>query len=108
MSGPLLVGLTASGASVAAMLLLSRRLALGPADFEIRLGPGDRVRVTGKVPLSKVPGIRAFFRELPGGFPRGRVRGHFEAGGTPRLRLIGKFRPEAAQRTRNYLIEHLR
>ena len=107
MSGSLLIGLTASVAAVAAMLLLSRRSAFVAADFEIRLGPGNRVRVSGRVPKSKIPGIRAFFRELPGGVPRGRVRGRFEAG-VPRLQLIGNFRPEAAQRTRNFLIEHLR
>ncbi|WP_169974244.1 hypothetical protein [Tautonia rosea] len=93
---------------VAAIAWLVRSGRLGGGDFVIRLGPGDRVEVTGKVPRSKVPGIAGFFRDQAGGVPRGRIVGTFGPGGTPRLWFSPTIGPALRQRARNFLIEHLR
>jgi hypothetical protein len=92
----------------AAVVLVGQRGAIGRGDFEIRLGPGDRVEVRGRVPRSKVPGIRGFFRDQPGGVPRGRIVGRFGPGGTPTLQFSGPIDAALRQRSRNFLLEHLR
>ncbi|RUL84329.1 hypothetical protein [Tautonia sociabilis] len=102
------LGIVAVLLALGAALWLVGRAGLGRGDFEIRLGPGDRVEVRGRVPRSKVPGIRGFFREQPGGVPRGRIVGRFGPGGTPVLRFSGGIGPGTRQRARNFLIDHLR
>jgi hypothetical protein len=105
----LLLGIVALALAIgAALALVGRRGGIGRGDFEIRLGPGDRVEVRGRVPRSKVPGIRGFFREQPGGVPRGRVVGRFGPGGTPTFRFSGGIDAGLRQRSRNFLIDHLR
>lgn len=93
---------------VAGVAALARRLAGGAADFEIRLGPGERVEVLGRVPKAKRGAIGAFFREQPGGVPRGQIRGRFGPSGTPRLEFRGAIGPDLRQRARNFLLVHLR
>ncbi|QDV37942.1 hypothetical protein [Tautonia plasticadhaerens] len=105
---PIVVGFVAASLAIGAALVLVGRRGIGRGDFEIRLGPGDRVEVRGRIPRSKVPGIRGFFRDQPGGVPRGRVVGRFGPGGTPTLRFSGGIGAGLRQRTRNFLIEHLR
>ncbi|MEW4566491.1 hypothetical protein AB1L88_01360 [Tautonia sp. JC769] len=106
------MGWVLAGGAVAVGVLvvvwLARSGRLGGGDFVIRLGPGDRVEVSGRVPRSKVPGIVGFFRDQAGGVPRGRIVGTFGPGGTPRLRFSGAIDPALRQRARNFLIEHLR
>lgn len=103
----LIGGLGAVGV-LAVVVWLARTGRLGGGDFVIRLGPGSRVLVTGKIPRSKVPGIAGFFRDQPGGMPRGRIVGTFGPGGTPRLWFSATIDPALRQRARNFLIEHLR
>jgi len=96
-----------TAALTAALRAVGRR-GVGRGDFQVRLGPGERVEVTGRLPRSKVAEIRAFFREQPGGVPHGRIVGSFTPAGAPRLHFEGRFPPEVQQRARNFLIEHLR
>jgi len=104
----LVVGLAIAVAALATALRAVGRRGVGRGDFQVRLGPGERVEVTGRLPRSKVAEIRAFFREQPGGVPHGRIVGSFTPAGAPRLHFEGRFPPEVQQRARNFLIEHLR
>lgn len=80
---------------------------LGASDLAIRHEPGRPVRVRGRVPKSKVPGISTFFaRDLDPGRAV-TVRGTW-SGGAWRLQFSGGLSPSERQRVRNYLTEHLR
>lgn len=103
----LICGIAVALGLVLSLILLANASA-GRGDFVIRLGPQGRVEVQGKIPSSKVPEIRAFFQEQPGGIPRGYVSGTFGPGGTPTLRFSRGINPILRQRARNFLIEHLR
>lgn len=106
--GWLLAGGLVAVAVLAVVVWLRQSGRLGGGDFVVRLGPGDRVEVSGRVPRSKVPGIAGFFRDQAGGVPRGWIVGTFWPGGTPRLRFSATIDPALRQRARNFLIEHLR
>jgi len=78
-----------------------------PCDFAVLYRPGRPVRVRGRIAKAKVPAIAGFFsRDLnPGRAVM--VRG-IRRGKELRLQISGGLSPEAKQRVRNFLMEHLR
>lgn len=104
----LLPGVLLVSGTLVAILFLVRMKAGRHADFVIRHGPGGRVEVRGKVPQSKVPGIRAFFLEDLGVEVSGRIQGTFGPQRLLRLEFRGGLNSTQQQRARNFLMEHLR
>lgn len=79
----------------------------GSDDLAIRYRPERAVRVRGRVPRSRVPGIVAFFardlRPVGAATVRGTLRG-----GAWHLRFTSGLTAAERQRVRNFLAEHLR
>jgi hypothetical protein len=79
----------------------------GPDGFAIWYRPGAATTVRGRVPASKVGGIRSFFdHDLAAEGPI-TVRGTLGRGRTVRLTIDGDLSPAQRQRVRNFLAAHL-
>jgi hypothetical protein len=79
----------------------------GPDGFAILYRPGGATTVRGRVPASKVGGIRAFFeRDLAADGPV-TVRGTLGPGRAIRSSIDGDLTPAQRQRVRNFLAAHL-
>lgn len=79
----------------------------GPDGFAIHYRPGRPTTVRGRVPASKVGGLRTFFeRDLaaPGSVT---VRGTLGPGKAVRVSIVGALSPAERQRVRNFLAAHL-
>lgn len=79
----------------------------GPDGFAIQYRPGRPTTVRGRVPASKVGGLRAFFeRDLAAAGPL-TVRGTLGPGKAFRVSIVGALAPGDRQRVRNFLAAHL-